>query len=49
MPNKKFLLFGLVVVATIFTMLYRFLITNTGARGICQTISKIQTIKSIKL
>ena len=40
MPNEKFLLFGLVIVATIFTILYRFLIVNIGARRICQTIPK---------
>ena len=40
MYNTKFLLFGLVVAATIFIILYRFLIINTGARGICQTIPK---------
>ena len=32
---------GLVIVATIFTILHRFLIVNTGARGICQTNNKV--------
>ena len=41
MPNEKFLMSGLVIVATIFTILYRFLIVNTGARGICQTNNKV--------
>ena len=47
--NAKFLLFGLVVVATIFTTLCRFITTKAGTLEICQTIVRTETVKSIKL